>query len=334
MKQRLATVVMIIVFIAHGFASADSIKKEDVQPAKPSFVSTESVNDSYKLSLEELLKPGGDIVRLMSVAKGDDAPRAQTVAYKALVAKNAGKQYLEDIATIELLNMLREKYPVNATQNSESETKSKRTIIRRTRTIRPAVRGFAALGLHGGHAKNTEQGSQKPQENETPAVHGKTYKVSDISDIASIRMQIANDYSEKVTETMLSASAYKSGIEHLIKVGQPTIALQGDRIIGGYLTFIVFGDEVYFRISALPKGMYDVSNLNRIDIIQARIAEDFGKDIAETMPSVSAYKAGIKDAVRERGITVTLQGTEIIGGYIRFVIVEEKVQYGIVQHDK
>ena len=231
--KRLVIAATIVTLIAHNVAGVNPDDREPVQSVEPAFVNTERANDGYKISLEELLKSNGDIVWLLDVAKGDDAARVQTVALNVLTAQEAGKEYLEDTATIALLNMLLEKYRVDKFQVSGTER------IRIQKTVRhttPAIRGFGALGTHhSNHSK--QQGSQELQT--TPTSPGKVYKVSDFSKIDDIRVQIAKDYGEKIAETMEGTSTYKTGVKEAIRKGKTTITLHDDKIIGGYLTFII-----------------------------------------------------------------------------------------------
>ena len=298
--------------------------------AEPTFVTTESNSDGndYKIPLEEFLK-GDDLNWLFDTAKGKDAARVQAVGLNAFMAQEAGKEYLEDPATIGLLEMLLEKYPVN-----ESQKPSARQVLVHERRVRPAIRGFATLGTH--HSNHTKQ--QKPQLSQAPdqenSPPSKVYKVSDISEIANIRAQIANDYGEKVAKTMTSVGAYKAGVEDFIKEGMSTVTLQGNKIIGGHLKFTVSGEEVYFRVSVLPKGRYQVSDISKIANIRAQIANDYGEKVAETMASVSAYKAGVEKAIREGKTAVILQGKKLTNGYLAFSIAGGVVRYGIVQYER
>ena len=320
--------------MTHSFADANPSDKEPVQSIEPTFVTTESDNDGYKILLEEALEYASD---LTGRDLGKDNPKAQEVALRVLQAKQEGKEYLEDGATIGLLEMLLEKYPVNQTRGSNT----KRITIRRqvSRTV-PAIRGFKAVGLRGTHSSPLkQQGTQKPQVDQTPTAAlttpGNVYKISDISKIDNIRAQIAEDYGEKIAETMASAGAYKAGVEESIKEGRIIATLQGSRLIGGYLKFVVSEEEVYFRVSTLPKGRYQVSDFSKIANIRAQIAEDYSEKIAETMASAGAYKAGVEESIKEGRTAVVLQGDTITGGHLKFIIVGAGVvQHGIVQHNK
>ncbi len=321
--------------MTHSFADANPSDKEPVRSIEPTFVTTESDNDGYKIPLEEALEYASD---LTGRDLGKDNPKAQEVGVRILQAKQEGKEYLEDGATIGLLEMLLEKYPVNQAQGSST----KRITIRRqvTRTV-PAIRGFKAVGLRGAHSSPLkQQGTQKPQVNQTPVAVVPTtpsnvYKISDISKIDNIRAQIAEDYGERVAETMTSFGVYKAGVEESVKEGRIVATLQGSRLIGGYLKFVVSEEEVYFRVSTLPKGRYQVSDFSKIDSIRAQIAEDYSEKIAKTMASASAYKAGVEESIKEGKTAVVLQGNVITGGHLKFIIVGAGVvQHGIVQHNK
>lgn len=332
MKQ-LAITAIIVTLILHNIASANTDDTDSLASSiEPAFIDTESAdNDGYKIPLEGLLESGGSVIWLLDMTKGRDAARAQTVAHNVLMAQEAGKEYLEDLATIELLHMLLEKYPANKPEETSGTKRLRVTHTRRVVTSKPASRGFKAVGIrHSNHAKQ-----QKPREDQTaPTAHNDVYKISDLSSIGTMRVQIAEKHGEKVADTMISIDAYRVAIEESAKEGQCTIALQGDRIIGGNLKLVVFKEEVYFRVSALPKGTYQAADFGKINDIREQVARDYDEKVAETIAQASAYKSGIEKAIREKKTAITIQGNSITGGYLLFTISEGKTQYGIVQYEK
>ncbi len=118
---------------------------------------------------------------------GEDNPEVQEVALEVLQAKEEGKEKLEDVATIALLEKLLEKYPVNKSRtvtsvgNSgvahtaggdmtvhynapiislEGSAGTKRFLVREeVRRTRPAIIGFRALGTH--HSNHSHEWQER-----------------------------------------------------------------------------------------------------------------------------------------------------------------------------
>ena len=82
-------------------------------------------------------------------------------------------------------------------------------------------------------------------------------------------------------------------------------------------------------------NVYKVSDLSKIDDLKKQIAKEHGEGVANTMAKAGEYKASVEKAIKEGKTSITLKkGNEIVGGYLKFFVLEGAVQYGIVQFGK
>ena len=82
-----------------------------------------------------------------------------------------------------------------------------------------------------------------------------------------------------------------------------------------------------------PTNVYGLSSISKQSFknLKNLITEDHGVTVTETMHPLAAYKRGIERSIKEGKTTVTLQGSKVIGGYLKFTVLDSKVDAGIVE---